>query len=121
MCTSFHVYLALGTLYQAQCIWYQVSCAQVHFNGTLRFNYCLQGEMVPEYNVTTTFKAFVGAISSQENYGINKPFLDRRGTVVLSVDGRDGISHPYGMDLRAGLGLITQKCLWVLNPGFNPT
>ena len=76
--------------------------------------------MVPEYNVTTTFKAFVGAISSQENYGINKPFLDRRGTVVLSVDGRDAISHPDEMDLWAGLGLITQKCLWVLNPGFNP-
>ena len=68
--------------------------------------------MVPEYDVTTTFKAFVGAKDSKTfPIGINKPFLDRRGTVVLSVDGRDGIFHPDGMDLRAGLGLITQKCL----------
>ena len=49
----------------------QVSSAQVHCIETTSCNFCFQEELVPEYNVTTTFKAFVGASSSQHNWGIN--------------------------------------------------
>ena len=32
----------------------------MHCNETPSCNYCFQGELVPEYNVTTMSKAFVG-------------------------------------------------------------
>ena len=48
----------------------QVSC---NCNEFPRSNFRFQGKMVPDYNVTTTFQAFVGARTSQQNYGINKP------------------------------------------------
>ena len=50
--------------------------------------------MVPEYNVTKTLKAFVGARSSQQNFGMNKPSSDGCSTVVIFIhlDGQDGMA-----------------------------
>ena len=50
-----------------------------------RCNNYFQGKMVPEYNVTRTFKAFVGAINAHQKLGIyNKnAILDGCGTAVL--------------------------------------
>ena len=54
--------------------WYQVSF-NCNCNEFPRSDYRFQGKMVPDYNVTTTFQAFVGAKTSQHIWGINKPSL----------------------------------------------
>ena len=43
---------------------------QGHFDESPRCNNCLQGKLVPDYNVTETFKANVGAKTAQNSYGI---------------------------------------------------
>ena len=58
--------LVPGSMYKAQ----GLHNAQGHFDESPRCNNCLQGKLVPDYNVTETFKANVGAKTAQNSYGI---------------------------------------------------
>ena len=47
--------------------------AKGYCDETCRCNRFFQGKLVPDYNVTKTFKAFVAARNAQEIYGVNVP------------------------------------------------
>ena len=58
--------LVPGSMYKAQGLHWG------HFDESPRCNNCLQGKLVPDYNVTETFKANVGAKTAQNSYGIRR-------------------------------------------------